>query len=292
MSLLRGPWLVFLIFILPFAACESASPPLPTLNIEATIEAVVADVLPTNAPVTERDFEATIEARVKATTEAQPIPTRRAPTSIPTPVFTLPPTPTFSYSTSSILPPTPSVPLPVTPTPVAPPTLPLIPTVTFTFSPTSSPTPMPAPQVRVVYAIPTDREYQEQYVAAVAHAVQEVQGWYAAQLDGYTFAIAEPAPEVCALEHESAYYEKEWGWNRVIRDLQPCAPIGYDSSEYVWIVYPDVDFDCEQSELGRGGGGITILHRGDLDGLLSPVTYRHCGFGPRAPLGWIGGLGP
>ena len=197
------------------------------------MEAILADAIPTDTPIPASDIDATVEARVKATTASQPTP--------------------------------PSVPSP-------------------------TPTPTPTPQVRVVYAIPTDRDYHAPYLAVVAHAILEVQDWYAAQLDGYTFSLHSPTPEVCALEHESEYYENEQGWDRVIDDLQPCAPIGYESSEYVWVVYPDVAFDCERSELGRGGGGITILHRGDLEGLLSPATYRHCGYGLRAPQGWIGGL--
>ena len=48
----------------------------------------------------------------------------------------------------------------------------------------------------------------------------------------------------------------------------------------VWVVYPDVDFNCEGSSLGRGGRGLTMLHRGDLEGLVDPMGHVQCDVAP------------
>ena len=189
---------------------------------------------------------------------------------------------------------TPASTLTVTPTPVPTPIPTVTPTPTRTLAPVPTPaptaTPVPAPAVRVIYAIPADREYHEPYSAAVNDATLDVQRWYAEQLGGYTFAIEGEIPQVCMLKSPAAYYEGLDGWDRVIEELQHCAPITFPSSRTVWAVYPDVAFGCDHSELGRGGYGVTILHRGDLDGLVNPSTYNHCGYGPRGEHGWVGGL--
>ena len=150
--------------------------------------------------------------------------------------------------------------------------------------------PMPQPTVRIIYAVPTDREVHAPYPSAIKTAIHHVQRWYAERLDCYTFALEGPIPQVCMLRNASEYYERAGGWDRILADLQECAPVAHGSRHYVWVVYPDVRFDCELSELGAGGDGVTILHRGDLDGLVSPKAYELCGYPPRGAYGWIGGL--
>ncbi len=157
--------------------------------------------------------------------------------------------------------------------------------------PSSTPTPQPpAYEVRLIYAIPSDRDHDKDYADAIADALLAVQGWYASKLEGRSFTIANSFPEVCNLSMPARYYEFEDGWDRVIKGLSSCAPITYPSAEYIWVIYPDVPFDCDRSELGAGGNGVTILHRGDLEGLLHPETYVQCGGSPRGEHGWVGGL--
>lgn len=155
--------------------------------------------------------------------------------------------------------------------------------------PQSSSTSTPA--VQVIYAIPDDREENPAYAPAIREAILHVQEWYAGQLDGLTFALKEPIPLACDVEHSAKYYEGEHGWDRVAESVQHCAPVKPLSDEYAWAIYIDVEFDCDgNGELGAGGSGITIVHGGDLAGLVDPENYRLCGFPPRGGLGWVGGL--
>ena len=155
---------------------------------------------------------------------------------------------------------------------------------------------MPPPyEVRVIYAIPSDRDYNALYEEAIGNAIREVQEWYASKLDGYTFALADPAPEVCQLHNADAYYSSapgESSWSRMVDGLQHCAPVPYHGARgYVWVIYPDVTDDCEGTTwYGAGWEGLTILHRPDLEGLVNPDTYEHCGFPTRGAGGWVGGL--
>lgn len=92
---------------LPITTPTLAPPPVPTIDIEATVTAVVAAALP--SPIPTPNIDATVEARVKATVEAiptptpSPIPTQNpvspTPTKRPPPVATIEPTPTLVRTT-------------------------------------------------------------------------------------------------------------------------------------------------------------------------------------------------
>ena len=62
------------------ATCSQSPPPGPTPDLEATVRAVVASVVPAPTPLPTPDVRATVQAAVMATTEAAP-----APTPFPTP---------------------------------------------------------------------------------------------------------------------------------------------------------------------------------------------------------------
>ena len=137
-------------------------------------------------------------------------------------------------------------------------------------------TPPPPPVVQIVYAMPSDKEIKQEYVTAVGEAALHVQGWYADRLEGRTFELSASIPDICHLPGPAEYYERQHGWNRILADLQPCAPVANGSPFYAWAVYADVPYDCEQSELGRGGAGVTIMHGLDLEGVVNGATQ--CGF--------------
>ena len=102
-----------------------------------------------------------------------------------------------------------------------------------------------------------------------------VQQWYGDQLDGITFTIGEPLPQICDLEGMAEMFEGAGGWWRVIEAVQHCAPVAHFSEWHIWVIYVDVDVPCgddgdteDSFELGAGGDGITILHGFDIQGLV------------------------
>ena len=139
------------------------------------------------------------------------------------------------------------------------------------------------PMVQVIYAIPSDRQHDTLYETAINGAILHVQDWYADQLDGETFAIKDPAPLVCHVGKPAKYYEGQDGWSRVIESVQHCAPVQHWSTEYVWSIYIDAEYDCDGGGmLGQGVAGISIGHEGDLKGFLDPATFSLCpGYSPQ-----------
>lgn len=149
--------------------------------------------------------------------------------------------------------------------------------------------------VRVIYAVPADREFRSDYPAAIQHAIVDLQSWYRQQLGGLTFSLYDVTPEQCRLSEIASYYDQD-PWPKVVEDLQHCAPVQGGTTSFVWVVYPDLDPVCDaRNSLGRGGPGLTILHHNSLEGLIGNRMFHDtpCGRGPFvSPLGrYTGGLG-
>ena len=147
--------------------------------------------------------------------------------------------------------------------------------------------------VRILYAIPSDREFQPDASEAIANAIVDLQSWYRRELGGLTFSIYETTPEVCRMSEPEAYYESGNAWDRVVEGVQPCAPVQHGHPDFVWVIYPDVEEACDEPhELGAGGWGLTILP--DIEGMTNPgKDFYRCGEQSYFdPIGrWIGGLG-
>ncbi len=143
---------------------------------------------------------------------------------------------------------------------------------------------------RILYAIPSDRNYRDDYAAGIRLAVANSQRWILEQLGGMTFAV-DDHPEPCFMEKPSRHYAERDSWQRVLDGARRCAPISGWSLDTAWVVYADVEALCGApgGGLGRGGPALTMMGRADLEGLIgnNAPTYRNeCGHGP-----WPGGVG-
>ncbi len=169
--------------------------------------------------------------------------------------------------------------------------------------------PRPEHVVRVLYAVPADREVDSDSRDAIRRAVEHVQSWYHQELGGMTFSLHDPIVEDCRLSRSEGFYASGDAWEKVVEGVQDCAPVGHwpgrtheaPGSTTTWVIYPDVEEACDEyhrlgeagHELGRGGWGLTILSRDDVEGVTDPGgEYYFCGEGPYGNhLGrWIGGL--
>lgn len=157
---------------------------------------------------------------------------------------------------------------------------------------TPPPAPAPnAPWVKVLYLHPTDRPFRADYQAAANDAVNQVQAWYRTQLGGKSFVRASNSVTPCALPNNASYYRTD-SWNRVLTDVQACAPVAGFGSEVTWVLYVDVLDECGPNRLGAAYQGLTILPQGDLQGLVGEPQVDRCGaVEDQLPSRWIGGLG-
>ena len=146
--------------------------------------------------------------------------------------------------------------------------------------------------VRVLYVVPADREFRDDYSDGISRMIVDVQGWYRRQLDSLTFDIYSVIPEQCHLPRGEDYYSHGDVWGKVLTDVQSCAPVRGNTSRFTWALYVDAEERCgEPHELGRGGPGLSMMGRGDLEGLSNPGPYSACDGGPwEGTLGrWMGG---
>lgn len=157
----------------------------------------------------------------------------------------------------------------------------------------------PPPGVRVLYAVPSDREHSPDVSLNIARAVRHFQAWLRQELGGKTFSIRGVLPLECLMPKPHDHYATGNAWAKVESGVGHCAPIkGFWQDGNTWVVYADVEERCdEQRELGRGGDGLAILPRHDLEGVadFEDVTTLHrvCGEGPFYAhwMRWVGGLG-
>ena len=158
--------------------------------------------------------------------------------------------------------------------------------------------------VRVLYVVPADKEFRNDYSDGLSRAIVDVQGWYRRQLDGLTFDIYSVIPEPCHLPGNEEYYSRVDPWQKVLDDVQSCAPVvaGVSvtdlvprdgplpgSSRFTWLLYIDVVEACDGREgqgFGAGWDGVAMMASGDLEGLSNPGPYSACDGGP-----WQGTLG-
>ncbi len=163
--------------------------------------------------------------------------------------------------------------------------------------------------VRVLYVVPADKEFRNDYSDGLSRAIVDVQGWYRRQLDGLTFDIYSVIPEQCHLPGNEEYYSRVDPWQKVLDDVQSCAPVvaGVSvtdliprdgplpgSSRFTWLLYIDVVEVCDGREgqgFGAGWDGVAMMGSGDLEGLSNPGPYSACDGGPwEGTLGrWMGG---
>ena len=148
----------------------------------------------------------------------------------------------------------------------------------------------PQPVVRVLYVVPADREFRSDYSEAIRRATEHVRWWYQQQLDGLTFSLASPVPEKCRMEQPHDFYVR-WAWQRVLDGVQHCAPVGYNSPDFVWAIWADVDTACKPDgskgtweegydQFGRGGAGLFMFGALDLEGVTDPGEFFYCDEGP------------
>ena len=132
---------------------------------------------------------------------------------------------------------------------------------------------------RVLYAIPSDREFRAESSETIAHFIVDLQSWYRRELGGLTFSIYEVIPEVCRMSGTADSYARGNAWENVVAGVQHCGSVQHDHPDFVWVVYVDLMEPCDEShELGAGGAGLTIM--GAAEGSFDPGWFYYCGEGP------------
>ena len=149
--------------------------------------------------------------------------------------------------------------------------------------------------VRVLYVVPSDRDFRDEHSEAITRAMGSLQAWYRDQLGGPTFTLYGARPERCQTSNPDEHYLRD-AWNKLLQDVQKCAPVEQFTTDYTWLIYADVESECDDpNSVGRGWGGLAMMGRDDLEGLIGNRLsfYDECDRGPfSGPVDrWIGGAG-
>ena len=154
-------------------------------------------------------------------------------------------------------------------------------------------------QVRMIYLIPADKAYREDYRSAIANAIINVQRFYQSQLgNGNAFSLHTPIVESYVTGHPTSFYSTGANafaggfWQSVLKDGFALTGGGFSDPNYRWVFYIDADQACGQY-MG-GNEGVALMAANDLRGLTGQTNIPACANEPRDTGGlgrWIGGLG-
>lgn len=168
---------------------------------------------------------------------------------------------------------------------------------------TTTPPPVPTgtPSLRVIYAIPADKQMEATFSDAIQMAIEAVQAWYFHQLDGHTFAMHSAVPELCHLAKPEAWFNEnpvgdrqDNALARLLHAVQACAPVERTfDRDHIWLIYADILEECDPAygtAHGTGWNGITAIGGQDLLALTDStyVVGPHCYGGSFGR--WFGGL--
>jgi hypothetical protein len=142
--------------------------------------------------------------------------------------------------------------------------------------------------VRVIYLVSKDREVQTNYLQTIEHAIRELRGWYARQLNGPTFKLHSPVVEVANSSQLASWFyghpngdnQDDWGFNNTLAEASRMMGAHFNDPHFIWVVYSD-----GPGNKGRGGSGVTCLPEDDLLGLIGKHPTQ------KDPARWVGGLG-
>jgi len=160
-----------------------------------------------------------------------------------------------------------------------------------------------APQVRLVYLVPSDRTVNPTYAAAIANAAHDLQRFYQVQLGNTrTFTLHSPVVETFQTMHNAAWYRDnpnggtfaQFYFNAAQDAFAALGGGGYNDPNYVYAIYIDDESACGQCG-GCGGSGVLVVGSNDLRGLVGQPSIRYCATDPEpvqySPCRWVGGLG-
>lgn len=160
--------------------------------------------------------------------------------------------------------------------------------ITFFAGTLSLPAAEPQRLVRFIYLVSSDREVKQEYVEAIEHAAQDVQKWYAGQLDGHTFRLADPVVEVVHSDKTGAWFttntngsdEASFGFRNTLDEMKRLRNVRPNQDHSVWVVYSD-----GPGNSGRAFKGFAYLPEDDLLGLVGRHPTQ------KDPVRWIAGMG-
>ena len=153
----------------------------------------------------------------------------------------------------------------------------------FAFSTTAQ----AAPAVKLIYLIPSDKNYNAQYEQAILNAANNIREFYRDEIGVNKTFILDGAVEVIHSSQNSAWFAAS-PWTRAKSE----SGAKHGDADFTYVVYMDARPACGQ--VIGGADGVAVLGENDLLGLTGQLDIPACAGGrpENASIDrWIGGLG-
>jgi predicted Zn-dependent protease len=144
------------------------------------------------------------------------------------------------------------------------------------------------PKVNFYYLIPSDRDYNQNYVDGIEKAALSIQAFYSEQLGGAVFATTNPIVQVVYSPNNTKWHADQM-WSRAIHTVGAA----FNDPNNIYIIYVDAALSCTENNGIGGTSGIAVLAVNDLHGLAGEPIEPDCnGYVDLQDQNrWIGGLG-
>ena len=127
-----------------------------------------------------------------------------------------------------------------------------------------------------------------EYVDVIEDAARDIRGWYAKQLGGPTFHLADPIVEVLHSDKRAAWFtthpngndEASWGFCNTLDEMRRLRDVRPIRDNSIWVVYSD-----GPGNKGRAIPGFAYLPEDDLLGLVGKHPTQ------KDPVRWVAGMG-
>lgn len=157
------------------------------------------------------------------------------------------------------------------------------------------------PVVRMVYLVPSDHTYRDDYAQGMEDAIRDVQVWYQNQMgNGETFHLDKTVVEAFTTPHTASWYSTNpagadaslYFWFNALADGFALTGGMFFDPNNRWVFYLDADPACGQ--VIGGTSGVVLVAANDLRGLVGEPNVPPCPEEPPDTAGlcrWHGGLG-
>jgi hypothetical protein len=144
------------------------------------------------------------------------------------------------------------------------------------------------PKINFYYLIPSDRDFQQEYLDGIEKAALSNQSFYSEQLGGAVYATTNPIVQVVYSANDTSWHADNM-WSRAIDTVGG----EFFDPNNIYIIYVDAQPSCTANNGIGGSSGIAVLGENDLRGLSGREILPDCNgnIDSQDENRWIGGLG-
>jgi hypothetical protein len=144
------------------------------------------------------------------------------------------------------------------------------------------------PKINFYYLIPSDRDFNQDYMDGIEKAALSIQSFYSEQIGGAVFTTTNPIVQVVYSADNTSWHADSM-WTRAIDTIGA----QFDDPNNIYVIFIDALPSCTSDNVVGATNGVAVLPENDLRGLAGRTILPDCSdyVDNQGENRWIGGLG-